>query len=96
MWCDALRKLKRRLSALFLRMRVRREARRAFRYDLHLFLGQAGALHPERKEALRAEIVMDYHVLEKGLTMPRRRLGFGAEKVVHLVQNLDPSSLLSD
>ncbi|MBQ2632939.1 MAG: nitroreductase family protein, partial [Kiritimatiellae bacterium] len=32
-----------------------------------------------------AELVMGYHVLEKGLTMPHRRLGFGKGAVVHLM-----------
>jgi len=39
--------------------------------------------------AARAEIVMSYHVLEKGLTMPRRRLGFGKGAVVHLVNLIE-------
>ena len=49
----------------------------------------AGALHLERRAAACAEIVMGYHVLEKGLTMPRRRLGFGKGAVVHLANLVD-------
>lgn len=61
------------------RLRARCDARRAFRYDRARFLAHAGALHRGRLAAARAEIVMGYHVLEKGLTMPRRRYGFGRE-----------------
>lgn len=33
-------------------------------------------------------IVARYHVVEKGLTMPKTRLGFGAENVIHLLEDL--------
>ena len=82
---ELLRKVKRALAAWILRVKVRREASVAFRYDRAQFMENAGALHLDRKAAARAEIVMGYHVLEKGLTMPRRRLGFGKGAVVHLV-----------
>ena len=80
-----LRKVKRALVALRTRAQARREAVRAFRYDRAQFMANAGALHLDRRAAARAEIVMGYHVLEKGLTMPRRRLGFGKGAVIHLV-----------
>jgi len=82
---DILRRTKRALTAFFARLSLRREAARAFRYDREQFLAHAGALHLDRRAAARAEIVMGYHVLEKGLTMPRRRLGFGKGAVVHLM-----------
>ena len=82
---ELLRKVKRALAAWILRVKVWREANIAFRYDRSQFMENAGALHLDRKAAARAEIVMGYHVLEKGLTMPRRRLGFGKGAVVHLV-----------
>ena len=62
---------------------------RAFRYDKAQFMAHAGALHLDRKAAARAEIVMGYHVLEKGLTMPRRRLGFGKGAIVHLMNLIE-------
>lgn len=82
---DCLRRIKRVASGALLNMRLRAEAGRAFRYDKEQFMANAGALHLDRKAASRAEIVMGYHVLEKGLTMPRRRLGFGKGAVVHLI-----------
>lgn len=82
---ESMKIVKRALSAWWLRVRTRREAARAFRYDMAQFMENAGALHLDRMAAARAEIVMGYHVLEKGLTMPRRRLGFGRGAVVRLV-----------
>lgn len=82
---ERLRKVKRALAAWILKIKMRRQACIAFRYDKAQFMENAGALHLDRKAAARAEIVMGYHVLEKGLTMPRRRLGFGKGAVVHLV-----------
>ena len=81
----AARRVWRALRAWRLRARTARDAKRAFRYDVRRFMENAGALHLDRKAAACAEIVMGYHVLEKGLTMPRRRLGFGQGAVVHLV-----------
>ena len=86
---EFLRKLKRAVVAGRVRAKVRSEAARAFRYDERQFMENAGALHLDRRAAARAEIVMGYHVLEKGLTMPRRRLGFGKGAVVRLVNLVD-------
>ena len=82
---EHLRRIKRAMTGALLNIRLRREAGRAFRYDKAQFMANAGALHLDRKTASRAEIVMGYHVLEKGLTMPRRRLGFGKGAVVRLM-----------
>ena len=81
-----LRKLKHFCESVLQRMKIRRETRKAFHYDMRQFTENAGALHPERRSALIAEIVMDYHVIEKGLTMPHRHLGFGRGKVLNLIQ----------
>ena len=80
------KRVKRALRAFWARFLARREARQAFRYDRRQFMDNAGALHLDRKAAACAEIVMGYHVLEKGLTMPRRRLGFGTGTVVRLME----------
>ncbi len=85
---DILRKIKRMLTAWLLKVKLRREAKRAFRYDCQQFIENAGALHLDRRDAAIAEIVMSYHVLEKGLTMPKRRLGFGQGAVLHLIELL--------
>ena len=83
---EFLKRIKRSWVAGWLRWRMKREARCAFRFDARQFLDHAGALHLDRKAAACAEIVMGYHVLEKGLTMPRRRLGFDKGAVVRLME----------
>lgn len=83
------KKVKRAVCGWLARMKIRRETKKAFRYDMKQFLDGAGALHLDRKAAARSEIVMAYHVIEKGLTMPHRRLGFGKGAVVHLVNLID-------
>jgi len=80
-----LKRVRRAMLAALHRAKLRHEVRQAFAYDRRQFLSNAGALHLDRKAAACAEIVMGYHVLEKGLTMPRRRLGFGQGAIVHLV-----------
>ncbi|MBQ7650350.1 MAG: nitroreductase family protein [Victivallales bacterium] len=84
-----LKAIKRKVEALCLKWKNRIEARRAFKYDMAQFIAHAGVLHLDRKPAACAEIVMGYHVLEKGLTMPNRRLGFGKGAVVHLINLID-------
>lgn len=37
----------------------------------------------------RAQIIMDYHIVEKGLTMPTRKMGFGREVLMRLVHRID-------
>lgn len=81
---EFLRKAKRAAEAWALRRRDLRDARRAFRYDRTRFERNAGALHLDRPAAAAAEIAMGAHVLEKGLTMPRRRLPFGVKAALHL------------
>ena len=84
-----LKLAKRAAKALVCRIAARRDATRAFRYDKAQFMANAGALHTDRKAAARAEIVMGYHILEKGLTMPRRRLGFGKSAALHLANIIE-------
>ena len=86
---EFLKWVKRAVVSVMTRAKARREASCAFRYDRAQFMENAGALHLDRKAAARAEIVMGYHVIEKGLTMPRRRLGFGKGSVVHLMNLID-------
>lgn len=82
---ETIKRIKRLIQTSLLKRRIRREARAAFKYDLRQFEEHAGALHLENRAASISQIVMGYHVLEKGLTMPRRRLGFGKQAVLHLV-----------
>lgn len=54
---------------------------RYFRYAIHNGL--------VRNESMLISIIIkQYHVIEKGLTMPEARLGFGRSKILELVSNL--------
>ena len=55
-------------------------------YDAKRVLRHAGAIQQVHIEQKRAQLTMAYHILEKGLTMPNRRLGFGREAVLNLIQ----------
>lgn len=70
----------------------RRLARCAFRYDQQRFLKYAGTFNLKNKEALLARIIMGYHVIEKGLTMPRRHLDFGHDAILGLIQSINDYS----
>lgn len=72
--------VKRRLEA-----RPTYAAATMFFYDFKRFVKYAGCFHTDRQEALRASVIMAGHVIEKGLTMPRRRLGFGNESMLNLM-----------
>ena len=85
----AARKAKRKIDAWRMRTKAKAEARKAFSYDRHLFSKHAGALNENDAGASEAEIIMAYHVLEKGLTMPNSRQGFGKERVKHLINLIE-------
>lgn len=63
--------------------------RQLFTYDRRQFAKYAGCFHPECKTAALARIIMAYHVLEKGLTMPHRHLDFGHAAVLGLIERIE-------
>lgn len=62
--------------------------RKMFRYDQKRFLKFSPNSRWCTKEGAIAGIIMTYHVVEKGLTMPDMRLGFGREMILGLVAEL--------
>ena len=63
--------------------------RKMFRYDQGRFLKHSPNSRATTKEGALAAIIMTYHVVEKGLTMPDMRLGFGREMILDLVESLN-------
>ena len=61
------------------------QAGRCFRYDKKRLLKHSSYLRVDTPKKLVAQIAMGYHVVEKGLTMPARRMGFGQEKINKLM-----------
>lgn len=65
-----------------------RKVRPYFNYDAYRFLKYSGAFGCKTREQMRANIIMHYHVIEKGLTMPGRRLCFGKDIVCKLMNKI--------
>ncbi|WP_010136869.1 nitroreductase family protein [Ochrovirga pacifica] len=53
--------------------------------DWWRYVSYSGVTGLNSKEKMLGRIVADYHVIEKGLTMPETRLGFGKSKLFNLI-----------
>nr|WP_321356191.1 nitroreductase family protein [uncultured Draconibacterium sp.] len=69
------------------RIRTWRNLKAAYRYDFKLYSKYSASFGSNTATKLIGIIIKDYHVIEKGLTMPESRLGFGQQKLVILIQN---------
>lgn len=58
-----------------------------FLNDYFRYLRKSGVLRYNTKEKLTGIIIAEYHVIEKGLTMPETRLGFGRVNLMSLIEN---------
>lgn len=72
-----------------LKSRPSAKASRLFAYDRNRFVRYAGCFNGSSRAASLARVIMGYHVLEKGLTMPRRRLDFGHAAVLNLIGHIE-------
>lgn len=63
---------------------------RLYLYDYKRYIKYSGIV--ETKNSILARIIMHYHVVEKGLTMPDRHLGFGVDNLKELIALLDKFS----
>lgn len=61
-------------------------SRTLFAYDRKRFSRHAGCFDLSSRGSSLARIIMAYHVLEKGMTMPHRRLDFGHAAVLNLIE----------
>jgi nitroreductase len=57
----------------------------SFWYDFIRFYKHSAYRNTEGKNHLIAKIIHDYHIIEKGLTMPETRMGFGKHKIIDLI-----------
>lgn len=83
--CPGLHRLWRRYCAWQKRM----ETRELYLYDYVAMLKYSSAFLSNNQEADLSRIIMSYHVLEKGLTMPNRHLAFGKTTVLELIDSLE-------
>jgi len=58
-------------------------------YDARRMINFSGACNHGTRGAALSEIIATYHIVEKGLTMPHRRLAFGRSAVLRLLRNVD-------
>lgn len=71
------------------KMRVLWHAFKIYKYDFINELRYANNYHmDDSQEKLLSKIVVEYHTIEKGLTMPNIRLGFGKDKLNSIVKLL--------
>ena len=59
--------------------------RKCFRFDAARYLKHANRSRPTSADGLRSEMAIATHVVEKGLTMPEMRWGFGQERILALI-----------
>ena len=72
---------------LFKRFLIILEGLKVFMCDLLFFLRNSRVVswHVDEKEKSRTSLIAGYHIIEKGLAMPNRRLGFGQKGVLSLI-----------
>ena len=70
---------------VFLRnQKRRRDVMKSYKYDAKRYYRYSATKGFSDETKLTGEIIKNYHVVEKGLTMPDSRLGFGQNKVLLL------------
>lgn len=72
----------------FARLKVRVTAARNFRSDARRFRERSGIARTVEQVTLQAKITMDYHRLEKGLSLRQPRTDFGTKVAQELIANL--------
>ncbi len=60
---------------------------KAFKYDAKVYIESSDRKKSYNATTLIGKIIKEYHVLEKGITMPKRRLGFGTNIILSLCDN---------
>ena len=65
-------------------IRFFRTIKRGYLYDYKRYINYADTYESNTSTKLMGRIIREYHVIEKGLTMPERRLGFGKDRILSL------------
>ena len=64
--------------------KFKRRVLKAFKYDAKIYIDSSDRSKSYSENTLIGKIIRKYHVVEKGLTMPERRLGFGTKIIISL------------
>jgi nitroreductase len=67
--------------------------RKGYAYDIKRYFNQSDYYYHESEKACISRIIHRYHPVEKGLTMPEMRLGFGQENILELINDCGEYSL---
>lgn len=68
----------------FNRVRLTHQMKNEYLSDMHRYLKFSKTLNFDDPKKLAGEIIIQYHVIEKGLTMPDVRPGFGKDRIIRL------------
>ena len=69
---------------MYLKLRIFLGLTINFIIDYFFYIKESGIFNENRKEKLLAKITYNYHSIEKGLSMPSLKLGFGKKKIEKL------------
>ncbi len=61
---------------------------KSYFYDMNLYFKYSMSIDNASEKKLISKIILDTHVIEKGLTMPETKLGFGVERLSVLISNI--------
>jgi len=72
-----------------IRMLVRhRRLKKSFLYDMEHYFKHSMNVDNNEENKLISRIILDSHVVEKGLTMPETKIGFGVQRSAILMKNM--------
>lgn len=64
---------------------IKKQNRKFFNYDILMFEKYSGLFGYSSEEHFQSRIILLYHVIEKGLTMPDMKIGFGKPRIKELI-----------
>lgn len=82
-----IRRILRKPYVFYKRFRVRSSFKHAYRHDMESYLRYSRTFGDDDPGRLIGSIILQYHVVEKGLTMPESRLGFGQKRIISLCKD---------
>ncbi len=82
-----IRIILRKPYTFYKRFKLRNSFKRTYRYDMDSYLRYSRTFGANDPGRLIGSIILQYHVIEKGLTMPESRLGFGQERIISLCRD---------
>ncbi|MBN2070251.1 MAG: nitroreductase family protein [Candidatus Krumholzibacteriota bacterium] len=71
----------------FHRKKIRQKLKRSYKYDLLRYSKYSRTFGNDNPAKMMGTIIVQYHVIEKGLTIPETRLGFGKISVIALCKS---------